>query len=82
MNGQRELAMGLIESIDRNLRKWIGWFPDPRSEISVPRDELLALKRYAEIGLKIECCTNCGQPLDENLCGRCGLAFRRATHGT
>jgi hypothetical protein len=47
----RELAEQAIDSIDRNLNRWVGWFPDERSEVNVPRNELLALKKYAEIGL-------------------------------
>jgi hypothetical protein len=47
----RRLAQNLVDQINRKLRKWEAWFPDPESEVSVPRNELLALKLFAEIGL-------------------------------
>ena len=47
----RRLAKELVDQINRKIRKWESWFPDPESEVSVSRNELLALKRFAEIGL-------------------------------
>lgn len=49
---EQELAEELIEVIDRSLPKWRTWFPDDSSMVEVPRNELLAMKAFAEIGLR------------------------------
>lgn len=49
---KRELAEDLIERIDRYIPKWQTWFPNEQSTVGVPRDELLAMKAFAEIGLR------------------------------
>lgn len=48
-------ARDLIESVDRNLKRWVAWFPNEMTEVEVPRRQLLALKYFAEIGLKAAC---------------------------
>lgn len=48
----RERAEGLIQTINRSLSKWRTWFPNEQSMVEVPRADLLALKKYAEIGLR------------------------------
>lgn len=50
----RAEAEHVIGVIDANLKKWRAWFPNERSEVEVPREELLALKHFAEIGLRTE----------------------------
>jgi len=47
----RDLAEKLVNAINQQIRKWEAWYPDPESEVAVARNELLAMKRFAEIGL-------------------------------
>ena len=47
----RRLAQNLVNQINQTLRKREERFSGPESEVSVSRNELLALKRFAEIGL-------------------------------
>ncbi len=47
----RDKAELTIASIDRNLEKWKAWYPNPGSEVEVPRNGLLALTYFARIGL-------------------------------
>ena len=51
---QRAAAECTIGIIDASLNKWRAWFPSERSEVDVPREDLLALKHFAEIGLRVE----------------------------
>lgn len=36
------------ESVTRNLARWLTWFPNERSEVEVPREDLLALVEVFE----------------------------------
>jgi len=47
----RRLAQSLVDQINRTIRKWEARSSGPESEVFVPRNELIALKRFAEIGL-------------------------------
>lgn len=49
----RQRAELIIKAIDAKLARWRHWFPNEDSEVDVPRRDLLALKHFAEIGLRL-----------------------------
>lgn len=40
--------------VETSLPKWKAWFPNPDSEVTIPRNDLLALVRYARLGMQLE----------------------------
>lgn len=48
---QMDAVERVVSSVDRQLKKWRAWFPNEKSEVEVPRDELLALVECGRIAL-------------------------------
>ena len=48
LNDEVRRAERLIATIDANLKKWQTWFPNGESCVDVPRDDLLALAKFAQ----------------------------------
>lgn len=40
-------AIRLVDAVDEHIKKWTIWFPNPRSEVEVPREDLIALIEIA-----------------------------------
>jgi len=52
----RKRAEETIASINRQLKKWEMWFPNPESSAEIPRADLLAMAHFARIGLDKKAC--------------------------